>query len=362
MIELIEGFFPFLAAGTASLNSVAGTGWNNSAGNLTMRMDYARGANPGCGQNGLATGGGYDARRGIFALPNTSSTFKSCGAAVCNNGWDDTSSNYGNVAVGLTTAAGLRLLFGFLKGTNTIFVGTMTAGGGGTGTVLYTSPAMPQGLGVYAAYCEIAWNTVTGFAEFFMNGASVWSGNIGGASSPLTEFHFTAFRGPGVATNPWMTGRSYFTDIYVDDAGTVYGDCAANYRVPNGNLSPQDWAVVGAGSAWQAIDNVPQNPAEYIESNTIGNISHFSLVAPAPVIYQVHSVGVITCAERTSASVETYGQRIGDGVWTASGSPKTPATGNTSYGRFYWQNNPNTLAPWTPAEYSGLQIGIEKVS
>jgi hypothetical protein len=215
--------------------------------------------------------------------------------------------------------------------------------------------------GVYY-FIEVYLNRTTGDVEVYLNFNGVGvpvaevSANVG-AKATFATIRF----GPG-APSSTQTPTYYIDDLYVFSGSTVFGDSAVLYDFPVNNNTPQDW-VPSSGNAWERIDNVPVDAAQYIEATVAGDTSSFDFGGYAETLFQVHGAALNVNWLRTGAGVETARQAVNvSGTDYFGGTATVPQT-TAEWRRDYWQLNPDTGTQWLPADFQGGSIAtLERVS
>lgn len=153
-----------------------------------------------------------------------------------------------------------------------------------------------------------------------------------------------------------------FDDIYIARDQDRLGDSAVIILSPNANATPQDWSVVGAASQYEAVANVPFDDAQYIESTTATEQSQFELANSPGSIFAVHAIANMYRAQKDDVQdVNVQGAII------LPGSPDVVVTGSDNVLTQQWnyyvdvsEQNPDTVAPWTPADLDALELRFER--
>jgi hypothetical protein len=218
-------------------------------------------------------------------------------------------------------------------------------------------------IGSYA-YIEMVINNNTGEIDVYLNNPG------GGVPTPEVSATFTPRAGQvSIFRFGWLNTISsgsastrYYDDIYVDDAGLLYGDSAVLYDFPASDGVAQDWTPSSV-PAWERINNVPVDAAQYIEATTASDVSTFGFDGYSETIFQLYGVGLIANWLRTGATAETA--RIGPNISgtdyfdAAVTVPQTTA----EWARSYWEQNPATSSPWAPADVqTGFSASLERVT
>jgi hypothetical protein len=223
------------------------------------------------------------------------------------------------------------------------------------GTLIFTSAAT-YSLGIYY-YLEVTYNGTTGAWEMFVDNASIGSGTA--TLTGVTFDRIGIYSGQGIGAS--SSGQVYFDDVYVSD-GTRYGDIVVEYSFPDTDTANADWTPASGADGFAMVDNAPANPAQYIETSTINDISDFDVADPTATVFQVFAVMVTSVALRTGASVEEFNTRLISGATVGVGATNVAPQTTAAYRRDIFDTDPDTGIAWTPAGVSGLQVGVEKTS
>lgn len=181
----------------------------------------------------------------------------------------------------------------------------------------------------------------------------------------------------GDITQYWLGSRPYSTpynvvngrlvdDIYINDASGAEnndfnGDIRCRTFVPVANGPLQDFTVTGAGSAFQALDNVPWVAGQYVSTPTPGAKSNFSKAAlPINTAY-ICGVNVMIAASKTDAGAcEMRTALLGsDGATVANGPSNTMGTG-TAYYSGQFQVDPATGTLFDRARFDSALMQFER--
>lgn len=157
------------------------------------------------------------------------------------------------------------------------------------------------------------------------------------------------------------TGSKYFDDMYMCDlTGTVnndfLGECRVKYIKPTGDGPLQEWDP-SAGAAWECVDETtPDGDTTYVLSDSAGDIALYD-VEGISVDDVIKGVDVVVMARKDDAPTRIVKPTIRVEGFDHDGATKTLTT-SYAYSTHIWETNPETLAAWTPAEITDLQVGM----
>lgn len=125
----------------------------------------------------------------------------------------------------------------------------------------------------------------------------------------------------------------------------------------------------GANGAWTgdytAVDEFPLNTADYIESDTTGQVETY-VASDIDSSYSTYNVKAVVVAARAANDSGSTITDLQFAVRTASTNYFSANAGLTKDGTDYsvqqiWETNPNTTAVWTQSDVNGLEIGVKSV-
>ena len=230
-----------------------------------------------------------------------------------------------------------------------------------SGTTELASGTTIIGVGVYN-YIEAVVDMGAGTIDVYLNnpGGGIPTPEVSASFAPRAGCdRLYLGRGPSTASGQ---PTAYIDDIYVGNTGILYGDSAVLYDFPSSDGVSQDW-VPSSAPAWERVNNVPVDPAQYIEATTAGDISTFGFDGYSETIFQLYGVALIANWLRTGASAETA--RIGPNISGTDyfGAAVTVPQTTAEWARYYWELNPATSAAWAPADVqTGFSASLERVT
>jgi hypothetical protein len=161
-------------------------------------------------------------------------------------------------------------------------------------------------------------------------------------------------------------------EMYVDDEYVMFADSdselewldqsAVQPLQPNGAGDAQDWSVVGAPNATDALDNLPYDQASYVQTSTLTGqqtvLLNFENIATSPP-RTIHGLKVVFRArkQRITDSIVRPIVKIGGTVYEAGDGDYHLAAEWKEYFHI-WEVSPATGLAWTAAEINAAQFGF----
>ena len=195
--------------------------------------------------------------------------------------------------------------------------------------------------------------TLSGF-EIFVDGTSVLTGTWDtSVKTPQDFFECNV----GVFASSISPFYPVIDDIYINDQTTAYnntnwGETSVIVMVPDANTAQNDWSVTGAASAYEALDNIPPDAAEYISSSTVNDVTIVDLEALPANVFQIFTVQMETRAQKdTSASGEMTSGLVQNGSTTNSGA-QVLTEASYKYFEYNVPLDPDTGIAWNPSTFA----------
>lgn len=129
---------------------------------------------------------------------------------------------------------------------------------------------------------------------------------------------------------------------------------------PISNGPNQDWSVVGAASAFEALNNRPPNIAEYIEGAAVTDVSSFN--------YQNLSTGPTTVASVLGCAHYYYAEKSDaapgsvQAYLNGGGGASNPLSENPLFYADNYEINPATGMSWAPGDLANLVTDFERTA
>lgn len=143
---------------------------------------------------------------------------------------------------------------------------------------------------------------------------------------------------------------------------TWSGDLAVGLYLPVGNGSTNQWTVVGASNAYQAVDETaPNSNTDYVAGSTVGDIQLFTYGTISSTS-EIHAIIPVPFAEKTDAGTATFASIALIGSTTYVGETKAPSAGSYEFHPDPWNTSPATGITWTTTEFNNIQIGVKRIS
>lgn len=210
-------------------------------------------------------------------------------------------------------------------------------------------------------YIDCIYNRTAGTCDIFLNGnfitqvtgvvsiGAIQQARVGGVSSQTGSNRHANF---------------YIDDIYFNSGNERWGDIGAVLLMPNADLGGNTWSVVGTASGFQVLDNVPFNPAQYLEAVNVGDISAFNIPETPLGTFQVFSVQHRYVAQKSSAGVSDMRGFLQINAASYAGSTVSLVQGTYTTYQDEYLVNPATGLPWVPADFIGgnVALGYERIA
>lgn len=152
-------------------------------------------------------------------------------------------------------------------------------------------------------------------------------------------------------------------DFYIYDgtgaANNNYaGDSQIEAELPDGAGAATAWTtVVGAGTHWQAVNEVPPNgDTSYVESDTADQIDEYTFTNLTPTSATIPTIQVSMRARKTQAGALNIARMYRSGVTDNQGANVAL---NTSYTTILeiMETDPVAVGAWTVANLNAAQFG-----
>ena len=170
----------------------------------------------------------------------------------------------------------------------------------------------------------------------------------------------TRFGGSGVVDNIRLDGAGDYTDdVYIAEAGTVYGDMGVHLLLPSGAGSNAAWAVTGAASNFQAVDeNPPNDDTDYVSSSTVGQRDSHAMGNLGGAYTTIRSLQAVFSGRKDDGTARSVGAVVVSGATTSDGAGASMGDTYAFYVTQYL-TDPNTGAAWTNANINLAECGVK---
>ena len=152
--------------------------------------------------------------------------------------------------------------------------------------------------------------------------------------------------------------RGYIDDFVLDNAAYSGRSFIAGL-VPNGAGYSTQWTP-SAGSNYACVDEVPPSDADYVYTNTVGNVDTYALSDLPGTAVAVKAVQVQTRARKEGVASP---QNLDLAVRTTGGdyfsADKALTTSFAPHLWNLWELNPGTAAAWTVSEVNAMEAGVK---
>lgn len=266
-----------------------------------------------------------------------------------------------------TSAIFVNVLSGIGSGVNLRFSrlldGSLRASRADAGDVILgtSAPDVVRMNDWYYVEFKFVIDNVAGSVEIRVNGVSVLTvgpvDTVGSSSG-------AALTGFSLATAQSFTYR--VDDLYaLDNSGPAptndfLGDIRVEYLEPDGPGVHQDFALVGAATHWQAVDDgaAPDGDTSYIHTATAGDMdteTYDNTGLPAGAIFGVQ-IGVY--ARKTDSGFRELAPVVRHAGIDYSGANQAPSFASYTYLMQVFDTNPGTGLGWTIADVNGAEFGV----
>lgn len=236
--------------------------------------------------------------------------------------------------------------------------GSLILKGDGGSTIATSSPGVIAEDTWY--YLEAQLRAVDGAtANVYVNGTLVVSGT--GDFSDTASSVFAAFG------NTDTTVQIVYDDVYVANDASAYDDPFGDVKIatllPNADTAQADWAVTGAASGFDAIDDAlgtnGDGDTTYISDTTLNNKSEFDMEDLAESPDSIAAIQINTRASKTDTGTIEYTHYVDSSGTESSGTAVAPANGTYALVSDVFETDPNTAAAWTEAGVNAVKLGVE---
>ncbi len=230
----------------------------------------------------------------------------------------------------------------------------------------FTQVAVSSGLGIttgqwYYLEWEIYVHDTLGTYDLKINGATVFSGTNTDTKATTTT---SPVHPSGIMIVGSSSGDHFIDDVYlIDDTGltnnSFLGDCIVETLYPDGDGTTNDFTPLSGLTNYEMVDDggTPDTGTTYVASSTVNHIDLYTfgnLVEEVDTIYGVH-VGAMHSVMSAGPRQVRVLTRTG-GVNYESDALGCAASYTHTYG--LWEDNPNTAAAWTEANFNGAEFGF----
>lgn len=227
------------------------------------------------------------------------------------------------------------------------------------GTLLATSTASVAPSSFNHLEAKVTISSTVGYIEVRLNGETilvVTDLNLG--SVPCTQIAIAPHSGTGTPT-------AYFDDLVIwDDTGTENNDFLGPVRVytlfADGDLSPVDWAITGATTAHEAVDEVPpDDDTSYIQAGTLDDICQLTTPTLSEDVEVIAAVQISTYGKLSSGGVGSVKTTmINDGDETTG--IDRPFTTAYTYRNDIFEIDPSTGLNWDKSGFEAAVIQLKR--
>jgi len=212
----------------------------------------------------------------------------------------------------------------------------------------------------------VTFSNTVGMIEVRVNGVTVLAlAGIDTVESGLAECSQVCMGG---ANALYVTAPSRMDDVFCyDDTGsfnnTFIGDRRVLTLMPDADTAQAEWELVGAATGYGCIDEIPPDAdATYLNAPAAtSQVSAFGFQNLPSGISAVNAVVVVEMARKTEAGIANTQWSAVSGAMETAGTDK-PLTEIYTYRQDVFEADPNSGAPFTPAEVNALQIKVQRTA
>lgn len=170
----------------------------------------------------------------------------------------------------------------------------------------------------------------------------------------MDNYHIYDFTGTAATDTDWcptVNGSGIATN-YI-------GELQAMWEVPNEDTAETDWVASTGTDEYAMIDEVDPDDADYIYSDTAGDLSEFALTdLPEEITYirGLDIVGRMSKADAGSAMVKFGMKSVAD----VTDSAEFPITVEPTYWRKQVNVDPDSGARWTRASFNAAWVRLTR--
>jgi hypothetical protein len=236
------------------------------------------------------------------------------------------------------------------------------------GTVIGSASTVPLTAGWNYLEVEIVFATAaTGSVQCWLNGVSITS-----TSSVQTTTSGNAYANRLIFEGSNSGGVDYMKDVYVLDATTGantthLGDVTVGVKYPNAAGVNQQWTPNASTQVSRVQDGIthtgtwPDGDTTYISDGTAGDISDFAHET-LTLTGTLYSVLHISYVRKDDAGARAFRQVCLSGATTETNGADISATNTYLYYFDILDQDPNTSAQWTVANYNAATFGAKEIT
>lgn len=225
--------------------------------------------------------------------------------------------------------------------------------GGRTGTVLATSSNNFVAGSWEHIEISCTVSTTVGQVEVRLNGEAVIfvdALNLGSEPTGMLAW----------STGGTSTSLYYIDDVVAHDGVDFIGQARVLTVYPQSDGTPFDWAVTGAASGHDAVnDVVPDDDTTFIEAAVVNDVATFGLPALPADVGGIVGVFMPFMSRQAAAGESSVRASIISGGNVQVGDNQ-PATEAWTYLGQAFNSDPNTLGNWTKTALESAQLRFER--
>lgn len=242
--------------------------------------------------------------------------------------------------------------------------GSLSIYNNGVSTLIgVTDPVIGTG-GFYHIETKIVIDPVVGYIEIRVNGITEFIlADVDLGDTPISGCRIGE-KVLSSSSGSWIANSIYWDDITLwDTEGDYNNDFLGPTRVltvfPEADTGQADWAVIGAASGVDAVNEIPPDDGDYLTTDTIGAKTEFTLPDLPTEITVIRGIYVPIRAKLDDAGIgDVQVSFISNGeVITSDPIRLTPMS---TYWGAAFDYNPDGNVEWDRAAFEAALIRIEK--
>jgi hypothetical protein len=176
--------------------------------------------------------------------------------------------------------------------------------------------------------------------------------------NPVTNISLGSSLRGGSFTAPCIFDSIYLCDHTGSINNAPLGPQVVGVIVPAAPGNKTQWAHTGAGTDWEAVNNIPPTgDVAYISDSTVGEECAIELTTPS-IFASVAAVSVVSDSREDTAAGRTIAAGVGNGATQIYGGNIALAT-TYAMNTTPFNSNPFTSSAWTLSDITTLQAAVK---
>lgn len=200
-------------------------------------------------------------------------------------------------------------------------------------------------------------DNAAGMFELYVDGISkaTFAGDT--QQSALANLQFIVLRAPDGSGSG---SQCFFDDFFCNNSNAQVGEMRIDAMRVNSDSAEQDWNPFPASAAYQAIDDNTVSSSDYIQADTVGNLSFFGIEDLSVTPESIVAVQLTSFAVKTDASTRQYKMKTRIGADVQDGPTHTLTATFQPFNAIF-ETTP-TGGDWDATAINNLEIGVEVVT